>query len=60
MSPGANVLVRNEEVRVKGETLKRPVTKVCLLEAVNDEKEMNFEEHCTNLNECSDYLLLNL
>ena len=36
MSPGANVLVRNEEVRVKGETLK-PVTKLCLLEAVNDE-----------------------
>ena len=37
MSPGANVLVRNEEVRVKRETLKRPVTKLCLLEAVNDE-----------------------
>lgn len=37
MSPGADVLVRNEEVRVKGETLKRPVTKLYLLEAVNDE-----------------------
>ena len=37
MSPGADVLVRTEEVRVKGATLKRPVTKLCLLEAVNDE-----------------------
>ena len=37
MFPGADVFVRTEKVRVKGATLKRPVTKLCLLEAVNDE-----------------------
>ena len=35
--PGADGLVRTVEVRAKGETLKQPVTKLCLLEGVNDE-----------------------
>ena len=35
--PGADGLVRTVEVRAKGETLKRPVTKLCLVEGVNDE-----------------------
>ena len=36
MLPGADGLVRNVEVQAKGATLKRPVTKLCLL-GVNDE-----------------------
>ena len=35
--PGADGLVRTVEVRAKGATLKRPVTKLFLLEGVNDE-----------------------
>ena len=35
--PGADELVRTVKVRAKGETLKQPVTKLCLLEGVNDE-----------------------
>ena len=35
--PGADGLVRSVEVRAKGTTFKRPVTKICLLEADNDE-----------------------
>ena len=35
--PGADGLVRTVEVRAKGATLKRPVTKLCLSEGVNDE-----------------------
>ena len=35
--PRADGLVRTVEVRAKGATLKRPVTKLCLLEGVNDE-----------------------
>ena len=35
--PGSDGLVRSVEVRTEGGTLKRPVTKLCLLEGVNDE-----------------------
>ena len=35
--PEADNLVRSAELRAKGMNLKRPVTKLCLLEAVNDE-----------------------
>ena len=35
--PGADGLVRTVEVRAKRATRKRPVTKLCLLEGVNDE-----------------------
>ena len=35
--PGVDNLVRSAELRAKGTTLKRPVTKLCLLEGVNDE-----------------------
>ena len=35
--PGSDGLVRSVEVRVKESVLKRPVTKLCLLEGVNDE-----------------------
>ena len=35
--PGADGLVTTVEARSKGATLKRPVTKLCLLEGVNDE-----------------------
>ena len=37
VSPGVDGLERTVEVRAKGATLKRPVTKLCLLEGVNDE-----------------------
>lgn len=35
--PREDGLVRTVEVGVKGATLKRPVTKLCLLEGANDE-----------------------
>ena len=35
--PGVDNLVRSAELRAKGITLKWPVTKLCLLEGVNDE-----------------------
>lgn len=35
--PGVDNLVRSAELRAKGTTLKRPVTKLCLLEGVNEE-----------------------
>ena len=35
--PGVDNLVRSAELRAKGINLKRPVTKLCLLEGVNDE-----------------------
>ena len=35
--PGVDNLVRSAELRAKGKTLNRPVTKLCLLEGVNDE-----------------------
>ena len=35
--PGVDNLVRSAELRAKGTTLNRPVTKLCLLEGVNDE-----------------------
>lgn len=34
---GVNNLVRIAELRANGTTLKRPVTKLCLLEGVNEE-----------------------
>ena len=37
MYPGMDNLVRSSELRAKGITLKQPVTKLCLLEGVNDE-----------------------
>ena len=35
--PGQDGLVRSVEVRAKGTTYKRPITKICLLEAEDDE-----------------------
>jgi len=35
--PGSDGLVRSVEVRAKESVLKRPVTKLCLFEGVNDE-----------------------
>ena len=35
--PGADGFMRTVEMQANGATLKRPVTKLCLLEGVNDE-----------------------
>ena len=35
--PGSDGLVRSAEVKTKGSTYKRPITKICLLEAADEE-----------------------
>ena len=35
--PGSNGLARSAEVKAKGSTYKRPITKICLLEAADEE-----------------------
>ena len=37
MFPGSDGLVRSAEVKAKGSTYKRPITKICLLEAAEEE-----------------------
>ena len=38
MFPGSDGLVRSVEVKGKGSFFKRPVTKICFLEAADDEE----------------------
>jgi len=35
--PGSNGLAKSAEVKAKGSTYKRPITKICLLEAADEE-----------------------